>query len=171
MNSFQLVVILSLCVCIFIYELYLIKLSDFIDTMIYVKLDFEAENTAHHDHVHFLYFNEPGENNIIAQLTFNGHSQCSWDPWGTLCGLAVQLCPCGGVQGQSLKSPNYLKVFKALKQLILDCSIPSKYPKIVKEKFCYLKNKLTYRNKSSTIIFLYSSFFKNHKISFFLLQK
>ena len=119
----------------------------------------------------YIYIYKPGENNIIAYLTFDGHSQCSWDPWGTLCGLAVQCSPCGGVQRQSLKTPNYLKVFKALKQLILDCSIPSKYPKLAKEKFCYLKNKLTYRNKSSKIIFLYSSFLKNHEISFFLLQK
>ena len=38
------------------------------------------------------------------------------------------------------------------------------------EKFCYLKNKLIYPNKSSKIIFLYFSFSKNEEISFFLLQ-
>ena len=53
MNSFQLIIILSLSLCIFIYELYLIKLSDFTDTMIYVKLDLEAGNTAHSYHLHF----------------------------------------------------------------------------------------------------------------------
>ena len=41
----------------------------------------------------------------------------------------------------------------------------------LKEKFCYLKNKLTYSNKNSKTIFLCSSFLKNHEISFFLLQK
>ena len=41
----------------------------------------------------------------------------------------------------------------------------------LKEKFCYLKNKLTYLNKNSKINFLNSSFLKNHEISFFLLQK
>ena len=39
---------------------------------------------------------------------------------------AWQCDPSGGAQGQSPKSSNYLKVFKAGKQLILDCSIPGK---------------------------------------------
>ena len=46
-----------LCVCTFIYEPYSIK-PYFTETMIYVKLDAEATNTAHSYYLYFLYFNE-----------------------------------------------------------------------------------------------------------------
>ena len=46
-----------LSVCTFIYEPYSIK-PYFTETMIYVKLDAEAANTAHSYYLYFLYFNE-----------------------------------------------------------------------------------------------------------------
>ena len=49
MISFQLTLILSLCLSIFIYELYSLKLSYFKENVIYVKLDPGAPNTADSD--------------------------------------------------------------------------------------------------------------------------
>ena len=41
--------------------------------------------------------------------------------------------PHGGIQGQSAKSINYFKVFKARKKLILDCSIQDEYIAHIKQ--------------------------------------
>ena len=41
----------------------------------------------------------------------------------------------------------------------------------LKDKFCYLKNKLSYPSKNRKIIFLYSSFLKKQEISFVARQK
>ena len=38
----------------------------------------------------------------------------------------------------------------------------------LEEQFCYLKNRLTYSNKNSKMIFLYVSFLKSEEISFIL---
>ena len=51
MKSFQLILILSLCLCVSIYELYSKKPSHFTENMIYVKLDHEAANTADSYHL------------------------------------------------------------------------------------------------------------------------
>ena len=51
MISFQLILILSLSVCISVYEIYSVKPSHLTQTMFYVELDSEAANTAHCYHL------------------------------------------------------------------------------------------------------------------------
>ena len=51
MNSFQFILILSVCVCKSIYEFYSIKPFYFTENLIYVKLDPEAANTGDSYHL------------------------------------------------------------------------------------------------------------------------
>ena len=48
MNSFQLILILSLCVCISLYELYSIKPSYFTENMIYVTENLRRTADSYH---------------------------------------------------------------------------------------------------------------------------
>ena len=85
-----------------------------------------------------------------------------------------------GLRGKVPKAPTILRYLKPkiansglfyTRQVTQNESIAASKDIKEKEKFCYLKNKLTYLNKNSKINFLNSSFLKNHEIRFFLLQK
>ena len=92
--------------------------------------------------------------------------------------------PPGGVQVKAPNAPTILRYLKPENSqfwpVLYLASNPNKQITTSKdmmkdckseEKFCYLRNKFTYPNKNSKIIFLYFSFLKDKEISFFLPQK
>ena len=117
MISFQLTLILSLCLSIFIYELFSLKLSYFKENMIYVKLDPGAPNTADSDDPKSGVTQNIRQDNVLKHSLLSQHLMdipTVAEIHGTLY-KAWQYDSPGGVQMQSPKSFNYFKVFKARK--------------------------------------------------------